>query len=296
MTRLGSPVAPPALQEPVISLLRSAANPLQGGDETGGRWVNGISYQPYDNTEPAVIDPCDMGVADDPPDPAGLVSWVPYVVKVWDVCSTIGFRGHHFKERLDVALRVGRHKAIENEFWGGDLTTAAGTDNAFLAETGGATNLTPGTVPSIKRAMQILEQGLSDCGLGGRGMIHMRPEALPTNTQIRKDGNSLLTPRDTYVVVGTGYPTQGPAAAAPGAGNTWLFATGMVDVRLDTDGVNYYTLNAQGRSVRTTEFTDDEIMSMTDRRTNLIVTRAEMFALASWDQQCWLACKAALDT
>jgi len=290
------PVAPPVLQEPVISLLRSAQDPLRNGDETNGRWVGGISYQPYDNVAPVLIDPCDEATVDSPPAPPAVVNWVPYVVKVFDQCSAIGFGAHNFKERLDTAMRVGRHKAIEKEFWGGALTTATGTGNAFLTESPGVTDLSPTTAPSIKRAMQILEQGLADCGLGGRGMIHMRPDALPPDTQARREGNLLLTQRDTILVVGNGYPNTGPGGSAAAAGTTWLFATGMVDVRVDTANINYYTQDPAGRASRTTDFTPEEIIGNMNRDLNLITTRAEMFALASWDEQCWLACKANLDT
>lgn len=289
------PVAPPALEEPVISLLRSAQDPLRGNaDTTGGRWVGGIAYQPYDNVAPVVIDPCEGAAVDTPPAPPGVVTWQAYVVKVFDQCSAIGFRAHDFKERLDTAMRVGRHKAIEKEFWGGALATSTSNGNAFLTESPGVTDLTPTAVPSIRRAMQILEQGLADCGLGGRGMIHMRPDALPADTQARREGNVLLTLRDTILVVGNGYPNTGPSGAAAPAGTTWLFATGMVDVRVDMDNIDYYTTDPLGRT-RSTQFTDEEIIGNMNRDTNLITTRAEMFALASWDTQCWLACKANLD-
>jgi hypothetical protein len=290
------PVSPPGLLEPVISLLHAANDPLQAGDETDGRWVNGISFQPHDNSAPWVRDSCDGSGTNSPGYTPGLVDWQAYVIGVDDTCSAMGYQGHQFKDRLDMRLKVGRHKAVETEFWGGALASAESYPNAWLTKIG-VTNLSPtGSAPTVHRAFEILEQGLADCGLGGRGMIHCRPEALPYLTTIRRVGNLILTARDTIVVAGTGYPNTGPGGSAPAAGNTWLFATGMVDVRLDSKNVNYYTVDPLGRTAETSGFTDDEIVMNMNRSTNTITTRAEMFALASWDEQCWLACNAVLDS
>lgn len=295
MVGFNVPVSPPQLLEPVISLLHAANNPLASGDETEGRWVNGIAFQPLDNSTPWVRDACDGTSTQSPAAVPGLVEWQAYLVGVDDTCSALGFRGHEFKNRLDQRLKVGRHKALEAEFWGGALAQASSYPNPYLTKSG-STNLTPGTVPSVHRAFELLEQGLADCGLGGRGMIHCRPEALPYLTTIRRSGNLILTARDTIVVAGTGYPNTGPGGSAPAAGNTWLFATGMVDVRLDSGNVNYFTLDPLGRTAQTNEFSDEEIVASMNRSNNTITTRAEMFALASWDAQCWLACQAVLDT
>jgi hypothetical protein len=85
-----------------------------------------------------------------------------------------------------------------------------------------------------------LEQALANC-YGGRGVIHVPLEALPTLEAYRlvhpvggrdvgsgQFGRQLETLAGNLVAVGAGYPGTGPTGVDPGTLTTWLYATGPV--------------------------------------------------------------------
>lgn len=294
-----SPVSPPRIRPPVISIITSSTIPT---DETNGRWPDGISFQPESYGNVFVSDICDgnssdIGSIEVPP---GLANWMPYLLRAEDQCSTFGFSAHDFLNRAKRRLDVGSAKGLEHELWAGTLAQAQGYPNHFLAASSAVSGawgfvnlntsgsyLETGVTPTIRRAFEVLEQYLADCGLGGRGVIHCRPEALPyLNTTVRREGNYLLTARDTIVVAGSGYPNTGPNGAVPPIGSTWLFATGMTEVRLgpiqtfpneEEDGPNW-------------------LIKATDRSTNLVTVRAERAGVAYWDNVCHAGVQAVLDS
>lgn len=291
---LRSPVSPPKMQAPPVSIITSSASPE---DTTNGRWTDGIAFQPESGAGVYVADICDTTTSDatkiEPP--PGVSEWIPYLLRADDQCSTFGFEQHDYVNRAKRRLDVGSAKALENEFWSGTLAQAQGYPNRFLAASSAASggwgfvnlNSADGlATPSIRRAFEALEQFLADCGLGARGMIHCRPEALPYLTTIRRVGNYILTARDTIVLPGTGYPNLGPGGVAPPAGSTWLYATGMTEVRLGP--IQTYPDPATDGS--------DWIIKGTNRDVNLVTVRAERAGLVSWDGACHAGIQAVLDS
>lgn len=292
------PVPAPKIQAPPVSIITSSPLPA---DTTGGRWVDGIAFQPEASGSVWVSDICD-GTSSDATQiaaPSGVLEWQPYLLRADDQCSTFGYEAHDFQNRAKRRLDVGSAKALEHEFWAGTLAQAQGYPNRFLAASASASgawnfvnlNTSPnypeaGATPSIRRAFEILEQFIADCGLGARGMIHCRPEALPYLTTIRREGNYILTARDTIVVPGTGYPNVGPGGAAPAPGNTWMYATGVTEVRLGPI-VTFPSPDEDG---------DDWLIKAMNRDTNLVTVRAERPGLVSWDGACHAGIQAVLDS
>lgn len=230
------------------------------------------------------------------------VDWIPGIYHHEDVCSAFGYGGHDFVDRAKTQLDLATAKSVEREFWAGDFAQAKGYANLYLIKSGLATDITPTSVPSRKRGFELLEQGLADLGAGAaaqvigtgalvggngqQGMIHCRPSELPDMTGIRKVGNLLMSDRDTIVVAGGGYPNLGPignANATPPAGQAWMFATSMVEYRVD-DPLWYPDINDP-----------DAIMQAMNRDTNQIEYRVAKFAAAYWSGLVCLACRVTTD-
>lgn len=292
-------VEPAPLQESTVNLVRAAINPLQRGDNAEGRWTNGVWYVPPNNAIPGVGGPCATPTRGAiPPNPESP-HWTPYYAWTAVRCSASGFEKFDFMGRAQAQLEIGRIKALEHELWAGTLAQSDSdlANNLWLAmpsvnepASGGRTSfgpidVTPASGPvSIKRAMGALEQAIADYGVGARGMIHVRPEATPDFTGVRQEGNLLLTQNNTIVVPGSGYPNLGPGGVAPAAGNTWLYATGIVEVRID-DSVQLLPDPANN---------PNWYNEALDRRTNTLVVWAQQLVLASWDGQVHFAVQAVL--
>lgn len=251
LTRLLFPrLAPPPLSPPVINLVTSARNPDPVDPQTGDpvKWQLGFAFEPLPNQDPALFDlGCAGGDAHDERDAAPTVETVPWYAEVEDDCSTLGFAAHDFVRRALAGLAAATPKAVEKEFWAGTLATANSWPNLFLAMPAVAhradgfgpiiINPTPGTAVSLVEGMALLEDAIGGCGAGARGMIHAAPKATPNFLGVRREGNLLLTMRDTIVCSGSGYSGVGPdgaSGATPTATTTWLYGTGIPMVLLDS--------------------------------------------------------------
>jgi hypothetical protein len=283
---LGAPVlAPPLAPSPVNLVAASRSNP----DPAGVRWQQGISYTPEAGAELGTFGICPADVAPDLSAIPGLpdqVDWLPYAVWAAIECRTVGIESIDWQGRLDRAYAVALPKALEHELWTGELAQAGAPDypNIWLASPR-ADDVTPAGGPvSVKAAIGHLEQALADCGLGARGMIHMAAVATPHYTGARREGNLLLTPRDTILLPGTGYPGTGPTGAPAAAGTTWLYATGRTDVRY-TDAQYPVRPDQTGWLALATRAGENRVR---------LYALGE--AVASWDGICHFAINATLDT
>lgn len=173
------------------------------------------------------------------------ITVVPYLVMVEDWCSTWGWSERDFKGRALRLLENAKYAAVEKEFWGGAFAQAQGYPNPYLASSdttnamGQTVVITPGSIPSVARGQQILQDALQQCGFGGQGMIHVQAQTAPNLLNARRVGNLLLDVFDNIVVPGVGYPGTGPVGDAnfsPGAGNAWMFASPMVEFREEDEG------------------------------------------------------------
>lgn len=207
------------------------------------------------------------------------VAVIPYLLVAEDSCSTWGFEERDFKGRAQRLVENGKHAAVEKEFWGGALATAKGYPNDFLTREANLTNLTPGTVPSIARGFQILQEALAGCGFGGQGMIHVQTQAVPNLLQVRRVGNLMLDMFDNIVVPGVGYPGTGPGGSTPAAGKAFMYATDLVMVREEDEATVF----------------PDSFAEAIDRgqagEPNTLRFRAEKFAVAYADFVCKFVCE-----
>lgn len=300
-----APVSPPLVVPPVINLVASARQPA---DETGGRWVLGFAFQGGVDADPTNIDPCDSANVDSggaESDTYALVQTNPWTAEVAEHCSVMGYAGRDYIGRAVAGLVAATPKAVEREFWSGTLAQAAGWPNLYLTD-GNATDRTPtpGTAVSVEEGIDLLEAALAGCGSGGRGFIHVPPVVTPPLTLTRRastaNGELLLTQRDTIIVVGSGYAGTGPTGTAPSAGEIWLYATGMVDVRLgpievfgQVNGEQMWLgadLTSDGEVVTTGGFDPDRFTpSLVDRTTNDLIVPGRRPVAAAWDGHCHFA-------
>jgi hypothetical protein len=264
----GAPVEPPPLVPSVVNLVRSSRNPT---DAAGIRWEQGFSYLPLSSGELGLLAPCspdslDVGVRRETnPD------WEPYLLTAAFQCSTLGSNMDDYRQRAMGLLDAATPKLIEYEFWNGLLAQAASMPNLYLLQSSG---IDVYTATSICNAIGICEAYLSAVNYGGRGMIHLSPFLAPYLYQagVRREGNLLLTNRDTIVVPGSGYglyPEMSTVAPPlPTSGPYHIYATGITDVRMSP----IYPVPDQG----------SEYQGF-DRATNTIRIGAQRLACASWD-------------
>lgn len=200
-----------------------------------------------------------------------VVTYIPPIFMVQDECSTFGFESRDFKGRALRLLENAVPQALEREFWTGQLAQAKGLPNNWLTNPATVTDLTPATVPSVARGMQILQDALQQTGFGGQGMIHVQAQTAPNLLGSRRVGNLLLDIFDNIIVPGVGYPGTAPGGSIPAAGTAYMYATDLVMTRQEAEG---------------TIFTDS-FAEMTDwsqgGRPNTITTRAQKFAAAYFD-------------
>jgi hypothetical protein len=207
--------------------------------------------------------------------------WVPYAVVAEDGCSAFGFDEHDYIGRAQRLLDMSESAAIEKELWTGTIAQAKGYPNDYLANNATVTDLTPGTVPSITRGIQILEDGIANTGAGAQGMIHVQPETTPSLLNARRVGNLLLSELDNIIVPGTGYPGTGPGGAAPASGYSWIYATNIVNVR-------------KGPMITVPDNFAEALDWGQADQPNTIRFRAMEMACADWDGTIHLACKVSL--
>jgi hypothetical protein len=250
------PVESPQMVANPVNLVRSSRIPPDG---TSGRWVNGITYVPEGTGELGIDDSCSQEYEPMNETDASAPEWTPYFLSANYQCSAFGWGDNDYSGRAKRLLEVATPKLLEWEFWGGTLATTAGLPNGFLAGNPDST----GAADNVLEGLAILEDELGQCGYGGRGMIHCPPYAVPfMGNAVRREGNLLLTMRDTIVVPGSGYAMFHTGAPFD------MFSTGLTDVRLGDIVV------------------DDDLKNSFDRATNTVKVRAYRAALASWDQLC----------
>jgi hypothetical protein len=211
-------------------------------------------------------------------------TFIPYPLSVMDTCSAFGWEERDYKGRASRWAENAQYAVLEAEFWSGALAQAAGYPNDYLANNATCTDLTPGTVPSIARGFQILQDALAQAGFGGRGMIHVMPQTTPNLLTTRRVGNLLLDQFDNIVVPGVGYTGTGPGGVVPAAGFSWMYATDLVQVRLEKESQIYPDTFAEALDRGQAGFP------------NTITFRAQKMGAAYWDGFAHYACKVQLAT
>jgi hypothetical protein len=189
-----------------------------------------------------------------------------FVVYKAVTCSTIsvggGERATEFFDRAEVTLDATLSAGIERALAEG----LQGSSNPFFGD-GNVVKPTGNTAVSAGVALSYLEEAIgSSCR---QGMLHFTPAVVAALQAFPVGGEAesrLITANGTPVVSGDGYIGVGPTGAlpAPGAHESWAFATGRVEVHL-------------GPVVRTT------LAENLDRSDNVVTYRAERYAVAIWD-------------
>lgn len=274
--KLAVPATPAA--PPLVSLLSSADVIPEAED----RWEAGIAYEPETCGRAATgaFDPtCDndnlslsfTSVTD-------IIDIAPFGIFAGDSCSSFGYAARDFIGRATRKLASCESAKIEAELWSGAITRAGGLGNPYFA-TDASDLLTSGPVSPLQ-AFVCLEQALSECNCGMRGMIHATPEvvsewgSLYLLDQVTVDvpGRGRLTrlvsKLGTIIVPGAGYDGSGPGVAPVPAtsGHVWAYATSMVHIRLSP-----------------TIVVPDNKTQALNRLTNFLEYRAQRIVVAGFD-------------
>jgi hypothetical protein len=161
-------------------------------------------------------------------------TYYPFDIRASMKVSTFGTNPAELEASAKMALDMVTQKAIEIEFWNGDVAKllTSDNDNRYLASTR-TVDVTPqpGTAVKVWYGLALLEQAIADAPIGANGVIHA-PRDVATTLRLENDGNVLKTVLGTPFVAGTGYSKRGPSGALAPAGKAWMYATGPVSVRL----------------------------------------------------------------
>lgn len=180
-----------------------------------------------------VCDPSNEDVVTEPSDTEN--QYLPFVVQAEFKCSTFGFTNADYELKATEAMELVQSKAVEHELWTGalsklDTSTAGGSPNKYLASPD-AVDVTPtGGAVSVQVGLALLEGALNQ---GYRGFIHGNRAAISlVSGDFEPDGDVLKTDLGNTVIAGSGYGNTGPDGSAATGTQTWLYATGPVEVHL----------------------------------------------------------------
>lgn len=262
-SRVVAPLAAP----PRVGLLPSIA-----AVQEQERWEAGFSFAPEGCGSSGVGNPCGSAPKEIAANEA-VVDAEPYYVWAGDKCAPFEL-GRDWQGRARRQLLASESYQVASELWRGDLAQTevdAGGEpwpNRYLASEAADVVAGEAEPTGIVDAVSCLEYALGRCAKGQRGMLHVTRQAairMASENLLRREGNLLLTTMDTIVVADAGYDGSGPYGAAT-ADEQWLYATGMVLVRLG----EVATVPEGG------------IAQAVDRSTNLVEYRAERLAAATW--------------
>lgn len=276
-----APIEAPPLGPPAVGLLPTVAG-------ISGLLVNvdpmrdefAVEPEGCNEANTGVFDPCDTSTTRTASrdNAAGEINVNAFEITVSDVCSTFGFEARDPQGRVERLMAAVESRRIEDELWTGTLSAAASFDNRFLADVTNVDIVTESGEVDAIQGLACLEQGLADCDVGGRGMIHATAATVTHWSRfglVRRQGPLLLSPNDHYIVAGQGYPGTSPDGEIPASiGSTWAYATGLVQVR---------------RGPLQILPTDDS--EAVDRTNNTRTYRASRLAAAWWSGCCHLGAR-----
>ena len=210
-------------------------------DHTDSYWTAGFTYENLDagvvvtNGSIFGLTPEDeVVVVDNSASKEHFKTYYPFDIKGSIKVSTFGTDPAEVEASARMALDIVAQKAIEAEFWNGDVSKllTSDNDNRYLASSQSEdVTPTPGTAVKPRYALALLEQALADASIGAQGTIHA-PRDVASVLRLDKDGKKLVTDLGTPVVAGVGYSKKGPDGNTAAAGKAWMYATGPISVRL----------------------------------------------------------------
>lgn len=169
----------------------------------------------------------------------------PFAVYAYEQCAGV----NEFRDATNKAIRrlnYGEERGVEDRL------------QAILSGTA-ATNLTGGTVYDLKKSLAILEDW-ADANYAGQATILTSRAAgslLGTQQAVSIHGLKRETELGNVVASSTYLGDLGPSNAAPAAGETWLWATGVVEVRRSVAEAHdpYFVQSAGVNEVQTVSIT-----------------------------------------
>lgn len=282
---------------PLVSLLTSArVVPVASDTETGEpqRWQGSFEFLPEPCPAGGVIDPCDADEEKVPPPPTAIVSNQPF--GIWEGTSCSTFSKDEVNELPAKARRLldnTQSAKIAHEAWEGTKSQAAGWGNQFFRN--GAIVL--GSELDPVDALGCLEQALAECLDGSPGMIHVTRQVATIwkgAQLIVRDGARLFTIFGTVVVPDAGYTGSAPIyvdanggeispPVTDAVGESWAYATGIVDVRLQDEPMMIPDTDQEGWISEATH------RHPGDPSQNTVVVLAEKLASVAWEECCHFA-------
>jgi hypothetical protein len=250
------PVSPP------YSLLNTPGVLKDPGD---AHWLSGAAIYPYPAGTPTEWDPCSTGTFREKEEGEGVESqyFASFVSYLPITCSAISIGDpQEFARRAEIALDAVQSFSAERQL---ALGTGVST-NPYLADAAHTLTAAGATATAPDPALAYLEEEIGETGK--QGMIHATPPVVSRwFDQNRAFTRQLITANGTRVVSGGGYQAATPSGRTPAAaGQSWVYATGPVEVRLGTVAVM-------------------DIKEVLDRSNNDVTFRAERYVLVTWDAQ-----------
>lgn len=221
-------------------------------DHSDSFWTSGITYEAMDagltvaNGSIFGANPTEtVTVIDNTASKEHFKTYYPFDVKASVKVSTMGTNPSEIEASAKNALDIVMQKAIEIEFWNGDIAKllTSDNDNRYLASAQ-SKDITPtaGTGVKIRYGLALLEEALGNESLGAKGVIHT-PRVVGSALRLDHEGEKLVTPLGNSVVSGVGYSRKGPTGVDAGAGKAWMYATGPISVRIGPTVVTPEKLN-----------------------------------------------------
>lgn len=258
-----TPISAPPATAPRVGLLASFPT------ETGiAGWERGIWYLP-EGVEGSTIGGCNPGTRTDPDQPS-IVEWMPYILTTALICSTFS----NFTEnsaRVFRALNADTERQLGHELWTGSIAQSAVDGagdpfpNEYLAHQT-VDNLTPTGPVGLVHGLACLEQYLFDNANGEQGAIHATAQVVThweSFRLLRREGNRILTMKDTVVIPSAGYPGTNPDGGIHD-NDVWAYATDIPRIFLGD-------IQAP-----------QELIQTTDYKNNTVVYQAQRMALVEW--------------
>ena len=270
-------VPTPPLLPPRVSLL-TAADVL---DNDTPRWEGGHAYLPETCTMAKIDTICpttgNYGSVTATP---SQVQINPFFIYSIDQSSAFNRTTRDFYGRAQRNVLASEAYLIEKEF----MSNTLGLPNPYILNPAlTKTVVTDGVALAPWHALAQVEQAAAELLVGERIMIHMRPHillVLSSANLVRREGNVWLTPMDSILVPGRGYPGTGPAGQAVIDGSEWIYATGRVQVRRGP--IEYLPEKLE----ITSENPQGVPASAVNRQTNDIYVAAQRAVSVSFNSNC----------
>lgn len=251
-------------------ILSPAVTVVENNDD---RWIRGFTYETMDGTAQVFnvpispsTDPAGYAVLDNPNLPV-FRSYYPFDVKATVVSSTMGNTPEAVYESAKSVLDTVTQKAIEREFWTGELAktlTASDAEGNRYLSTADAIDVTPDATPvKVKYGLALLEEAIGEATIGSAGVIHA-PRLIASALGASDADGALRTNLGTGVVAGSGYSNTSPTGQLAPTGTAWMYATGPVTVTLGKINITPQTVQqAVNSSINTIQYYVDRPVAIT---------------------------------